>query len=422
MHTQRSNLATSAVAIFLVLGSMAFSSTIHVPADQPTIQAGINAAMNNDTVLVAAGTYVENIDFHGKAIKVRSSKGAKLTIIDGNHAGPVVTFSSGETVKAMLKGFTLRNGLATAANGAAGGGIFCRNSSPTIQNNTIIGNTAGIGGGIEVAGGSPSILKNRIANNLHDPNSSGGWGGGISLENGSSAIIIGNKISGQFWTGGLGGGVALNMAGSPILANNLIFSNATDSGPGGGVWIVDSSPSLIQNLIFRNNAFFGGGLYIFLSSTSFHATFVNNTFAENVGDNGEIIPGDGSAVYAVGFDEHVQFFNNIFASSAGRESFFCSPAGALPGLTANDGFSSSGAGFGGVCSGVGGTNGNISSDPQFVKAPSNNYQLKATSPAVDAGDDAAPQLPVKDLKNKPRIVDGNADGNAVVDLGAYERQ
>ncbi|MGE5303950.1 MAG: hypothetical protein ACM3TN_11595, partial [Alphaproteobacteria bacterium] len=48
------------------------AATIHVPADQPTIQAAINSAVNSDTVLVAPGTYVENINFRGKAITVIS--------------------------------------------------------------------------------------------------------------------------------------------------------------------------------------------------------------------------------------------------------------------------------------------------------------------------------------------------------------
>lgn len=39
---------------------------IHVPCDQPTIQAAINAAGDGDTVLVAPGTHRENITFMSK--------------------------------------------------------------------------------------------------------------------------------------------------------------------------------------------------------------------------------------------------------------------------------------------------------------------------------------------------------------------
>jgi hypothetical protein len=408
------------VHLLLLTGS-ALGSTIHVPTDQPTIQAGINAAANGDIVLVAPGTYIENINFHGKSIRVESSNGSRVTTINGNQAGPVVTFSSGETSKSVLSGFTITNGLGNQASSYSGGGIYCKNSSPTISNNIISANTAADGGGIEVFGGSPRILRNEISNNIPDPNIDGGWGGGISLENGSSATVISNKIQGNLWNGntgcncGSGGGMALNSAGSPLLENNEIFSNAADFGPGGGIWILYSTPLIIQNLIFSNTAQFGGGVYIDSASTTSRALFVNNTFAENVG-NGEGLPGDGSAVYVVGYDNEVEFFNNIFASASGRESFFCAPAGALPVLIANDGFDSGGSSFAGDCANVAGANGNISADPQFVRPSRNNFQLKSTSPAINGGDSSAPDLPAKDLRGKPRIVDG------MVGMGVYEFQ
>jgi hypothetical protein len=97
----------------LAVNSAIAGTVIHVPVDQPTIQAGINAAVNGDTVLVAPGTYLENINFLGKAITVASAKGPRVTIIDGNKKDSVVIFDHKETTTSVLSGFTIQNGYAT---------------------------------------------------------------------------------------------------------------------------------------------------------------------------------------------------------------------------------------------------------------------------------------------------------------------
>ena len=69
-----------------------------VPAPYPTIQSAIDNANDLDTVLVQPGTYTENINIGGKNITLTSIDPEDLnvvesTIIDGNHADTVVTFS-----------------------------------------------------------------------------------------------------------------------------------------------------------------------------------------------------------------------------------------------------------------------------------------------------------------------------------------
>ena len=113
------------VFISLMLRSLvAGQVTIHVPADQASIQAAINAAHNGDTVLVAPGTYRENINFNGKAISVTSSDGAAVTIVDGGGNASVVTFDSSETSQAVLNGFTIQNGSAGSNTPQTQGGGF----------------------------------------------------------------------------------------------------------------------------------------------------------------------------------------------------------------------------------------------------------------------------------------------------------
>src|SRR5215467_10177546 len=261
-----------------------FAKIIHVPADQPTIQAGISAASNGDTVLVSPGTYKENVNFQGKAITLKSSGGARVTIIDGGGVAPVLTFSSNETSNSVLIGFTLQNGTSTFNSQYSGGGMFVSFASPTIKNNIIQNNTACAGGaGIEVYFGSPLIQGNTIKSNSQS-GCSGGGGGGIEAGGASTVQIIGNVIQNNSW-GGSGGGIFLNSVGSALIKNNVITGNV-----GGGIAMINgvSGTAIVQNLISGNTSTGGSGVYW----SNPPGVFVNNTIVDGPASGGSTVATD----------------------------------------------------------------------------------------------------------------------------------
>ena len=108
------------------------------------IQDGINAARGGDTVLVARGTYLENIHSVGLNITLRSTDPWDATVvgntvIDGRQAGPVMIFLGTENETWILAGFTIRNGLGHSG-GRYGAGIYGGGTHATIRNNIIVGN------------------------------------------------------------------------------------------------------------------------------------------------------------------------------------------------------------------------------------------------------------------------------------------
>jgi Right handed beta helix region len=419
-------LAVAIMACFLCVAMVVAHdgepTTIRVPADYASIQQAINAAVNGDTVVVSPGTYYETIDFRGKAIAVTSEQGAQVTIIDGHGAGSVASFKLGETRDAVLSGFTLRGGY---TNVFGGGGIAILSSSPTIRDNIITDNqVCGSGAGINSMFGSPLIEHNTITHN--GLRGCTGSGLGIYIFGNSAAEIVGNVITENNDSGVgsvFGGGLSLFSAGNPTVRGNVISNNVIVapvggcSARGGAINIAnDMHGTIVDNLIIGNKACFAAAIYWIGYASNGGAVFVNNTVADNEGRFGA------PAMYTAGVDGRTWIANNVITTRSGA-ALLCDNVMnlSMPNLTSNDMFRGDvGSPYAGTCADQTGLGGNISADPQFLEPAKGDYRVRMTSPVIDAGNDAVPQVAPIDLAGGSIIVDGNGDGVDRVDMGALE--
>jgi len=223
---------------------------IHVPADQPTIQAAIDAAGQGNRVLVAPGIYGENLFLQGKALILQSQAGPQWTVIDGNRTGRGVTIFYFGTEGIIIDGFTIRNGLAEN-----GGGIFCATPSPSslakIKNCRIAGNFATNGGGIYCELGSELTVTDCLI-----MWNGAGWGGGVYCAGGSSPEIEACTIRGNFAV--ISGGGLYGLSSSPTIVNCTVTGNIACFG-GGGLYSDLSSPEITHCTISGNTGYFCGG-------------------------------------------------------------------------------------------------------------------------------------------------------------------
>lgn len=254
-----------------LLCSLASADTLNVPGDYGKIMDAINNAQTGDTILVAPGYYLENVDFLGKDISLISSDGPEVTTINGLNKGSVVKFISNETSASLLQGFTLTGGSGTYDNtyGEVGGGIYGLKASPRIVGNIITANDCHQrGGGIFLNRGTPMILDNTISGNYARV------GGGAYLINSQDPEVSGNLFTDNS-SYDYAGGLLLSAASTCIVKNNNFIANwGTGDLFGGGIYIHDTSG------IIRNNQFEGH-----YSLTNGGALFIEQCINVDVIDN-----------------------------------------------------------------------------------------------------------------------------------------
>ncbi|MCK4358533.1 MAG: right-handed parallel beta-helix repeat-containing protein [Candidatus Cloacimonetes bacterium] len=283
--------------LILLFGQTLFGNIINIPDDYPTIQQGIDASVNGDTVIVDTGRYFENINYNGKNIVVASlflttqdTSYISQTVIDGDSLDSVVKFVSGEDSTSVLCGLTITNGSADC-----GGGIYCDfHSSPSLENVTITGNSANsLGGGICCDGSSPSLENVTISDN--SANYHGGgiccyWSSSPSLEN---VTITGNSAN------SLGGGIYCYWFSSPSLENVTITGNSAASN-GGGIYCTGYCSPILENVtITGNNSEYGGGICCWFNSSLLFSSTNRCNIYSNIIEN---MRGYGADIFTVDCD------------------------------------------------------------------------------------------------------------------------
>ncbi|HXU41689.1 MAG TPA: choice-of-anchor Q domain-containing protein, partial [Burkholderiales bacterium] len=262
----------------------------------------------------------------------------------------------------------------TVIHGNGGAGVKM-GPGGTIRGFTITGSVAFFGAAIEVSGTGAVIKENIFDGNLA---LSGGYGAAIGGNNASAAI-----------------------------ERNIFRNNECDSQFNAGVitFVNGSSPTIVNN-VFANNPCQAVNLAL---PAGFTPVVSNNTF---IGNRAAVV------VLRIVSQVTQTYRNNVIHQNGiGFQAQFNTDA-ENPVWTNNLVFGNT-TDYQGTASQTG-VNGNISADPLFVNAAGGNYHLQAASPAIDAG--SSLNAPTVDFDGAARPRDGNGDGSALTDIGAFERQ
>jgi len=242
--------------------------------------------------------------------------------------------------------------------------------------------------------------------------SGGGSITGFTITSGTVGFGVGIEVvgAGSVISGNVFDGLALGItgfSGSPLIEGNIFRNHKCGIGFSSGIltFVNNSSPRIVNN-VFANNACTGINMTLPTDNTP---AVLNNTFVGNrTGVHINRIVSQATEVYR----------NNLFVNNGSALEVESGSDADNPVWTNNLVFGNT-ADYVGTAS-LTGVNGNIAADPIFLDLAAGNYRLQPGSPAIDAGDGTA--APASDFDGLPRPKDGNGDGRAAMDIGAFEAQ
>ncbi|MFH1689381.1 MAG: hypothetical protein ABIE42_03985 [Candidatus Eisenbacteria bacterium] len=250
----KTSYLTSLLLVALVVVTVpASAATIHVPGEEPSIQACLDAASAGDTVLVECGTYYEHdITMKSGVCLTSETSQPECVTIDALHGGRVI-YCSGVDSTTTIRGVTIQNGF---SGYDPGGGVYCEASSPLIVDVRFSGNVAySDGGGMYCVDSAPTlrsvVFSENEAHAEHD-------GGGLYCSS-SAARLTAVAFTGN--TAANDGGGMYCISCSPMTLTHVTFTDNPSQG-GGGLHCAGSSPLTLTDVTFVGNAASrDGGMY-----------------------------------------------------------------------------------------------------------------------------------------------------------------
>ena len=220
-----SRFIPAVTVLFIICESEAIARTWVVSPGETTIQDAIHEAVAGDSLVLLPGTYPLQGGIVMKGgITVTSLDGPLTTILKMNRTSDIgVFFFLNVPVPSTVEGVTVAHGM--LHNGLPGGGFTIRNSSPTIQNNLIVGcvngdieGRFGVGCGIGVEGGAPTLRNNTIVGNVCEF-------GAVDLYR-TAAMVEHNIVAFTSLPKAGGEGISCTESGASIVRENLFWGNS----------------------------------------------------------------------------------------------------------------------------------------------------------------------------------------------------